>query len=179
MKYLNGFLGVRRKILRDSRFDPKAWHCLAGLWPDANMPKAVVFKLRQHHWSTDPPEAVVSTVDIFFSVWIEIGVQDAKLLKLQYNLHALKLRQLKPYRLESRKFAADFRKEFLSHQHLWPDARIDFGPQTLFQGSFVCRESQIGAAAFDLAEAFLPLADVVNRLLENCLPAAGRTSKRI
>ena len=50
---------------------------------------------------------------IFFSVWINAGIKEHKLF---YNIHALKLRQLKGYNITSRKFASDFREQFKSHE---------------------------------------------------------------
>ncbi len=123
----------------------------------------MVLKLRQHHWSPELTDAIVSEIGIFFSVWIECdgGPED----RLHYNLHALKLRQLKPYRLESRKFARAFREAFSSRSAGWPNVRTDYGPQTLFQGFVVCPQSHIEEAATELTDRFAPLADVVNRLL--------------
>ncbi len=64
--------------------------------------------------------------EIFFSIWVgEKG-------RLKYNIHALKLRHLTAYRLESRKFAEAFRVQFDASG--WPNVSTAFGPQTLMQG---------------------------------------------
>jgi len=159
--YLATFERARQRVSGASGFE--SWICKAGLWPDAAAPSAVVLKLLKPHWSPDPREAIVSAAGIFFSVWID----EPALAKggLHYNLHALKLRQLTGYALESRKFATSFRDRFQLAQDRWPNVSTAFGPQTLFQGFRECPISAFGSAIFDLAHSFVPLGEVVEKLL--------------
>jgi len=71
---------------------------------------------------------------IFFSVWTDATG------RLCYNIHALKLRHLKAYRLQSREFAAEFRARFEAAG--WPNVSVSFGPQTLMQG-WVSSEAEL------------------------------------
>lgn len=91
---------------------------------------------------------------------------------LHYNLHALKLRQLPGYRLESRKFATAFRDAFHSTPAIWPEVATQFGPQTLFQGFAVCPPDQIEETTFTLATKFAPLGDLVDQLLADAAKPA-------
>lgn len=84
---------------------------------------------------------------------------------LHYNLHALKLRQLPGYRLESRKFEAAFRDAAAPMLADWPGVEMDFGPQTLFQGFASCPQERVEVVTVELARKFLPLAEVVDGLL--------------
>jgi len=146
-----------------ARWFGNAWLCKTGLWPDAIAPTAMVLKLLKPHWSDDSKAAIVSASGIFFSIWVD--EPSAASGRLRYNLHALKLRGLKGYKLESRKFATAFRASFESARRDWPNVRTDFGPQTLFEG-FV--ESSNGAwttQIVELAGAFHPLGDVIDELL--------------
>ena len=92
----------------------------------------VVLKLYKRWWANQSPDPVTAESRIFFSVWISgSSVNEQKLL---YNIHALKLRQLKGYSIQSRKFAAIFRDSFKAFEHKWKNVRVDFGPLTLMEG---------------------------------------------
>ena len=70
----------------------------------------VVLKIYKKSWTNDSEYPLNSTSKIFFSVWIsDCSLKEQKIL---YNIHALKLRQLKGFKIESRKFAEDFRNSF-------------------------------------------------------------------
>lgn len=160
--YLKSFCKAQRQITTDARFDD-AWVCKTGLWPEAAAPQAAVFKLHKRHWSADPQGAVGNTTGIFFSVWVdEVAIAKGG---LHYNLHALKLRQLSGYALESRKFAAAFREKATSMLTDWPEVETDFGPQTLFQGFVDCPAERVEKVTVELARKFVPLAEVVDGLL--------------
>jgi len=98
-----------------------------GVWLDS-----VVLRLYKQHWANNPGGKPQTGPAIFFSIWI--GIADIKEHKLFYNIHALKLRKLKGFALTSRKFAEDFREQFKSFEHNWPNVSMKFGPQTLLQG---------------------------------------------
>ncbi|AYL96398.1 hypothetical protein [Mucilaginibacter celer] len=112
--------------------DPKLLHqkqlqVETGVWLNA-----VVLRLHKQHWANNPDAKPQTGPAIFFSIWISnAGIEEHKLF---YNIHALKLSKLKGYALTSRKFAEDFREEFKSIDHNWPNVSMKFGPQTLMQG---------------------------------------------
>ena len=83
-----------------------------------------VLKLDKPHWHNRGEVPIPG--QIFFSIWQEGNGE------LNYNIHAFKLRNLKQYKLESRKFAQAFRTTFDASG--WPNVSLDFGPQTLMQG---------------------------------------------
>src|SRR4051812_3600658 len=68
----------------------------AGIWLNS-----VVLKLQKKHWINDN-NLFQPGSSIFFSIWVNDGtIKDSKLF---YNIHALKLRQLKGYSITSREF---------------------------------------------------------------------------
>jgi hypothetical protein len=154
---------AHQRLVADVRFGPP-WLCKTGLWPEA-APTAAVLKLLKQHWSPDPHDKIASTCGIFFSVWVDDSAIAAG--GLHYNLHALKLRHLAGYRLESRKFAAAFREVFLPTSNTWPNVETEFGPQTLFQGFAKCPADRIEETTLNLAIKFAPLGDVIDGLLSN------------
>jgi len=159
---LKSFRKAQQQITTDARFDD-AWVCKSGFWPEAAAPQAAVFKLHKRHWSPDSQEVVGNTTGIFFSVWVD----EAAMAKggLYYNLHALKLRQLPGYALESRKIAAAFREKAAPMLADWPAVETDFGPQTLFQGFVSCPQERVEMVTVELAWKFVLLAEVVDGLL--------------
>jgi len=141
-----------------------AWVCKAGLWQVGRSAPCAVLKLLKTHWSPDSSHSVGNTCGIFFSVWQEAASEH----RLIYNIHALKLRALPGYKLESRKFAAAFRERFAARQRDWPGVRTDFGPQTLMQGDVAVSPQQLEVTIMDLTERFLPLAPILDNLLAAC-----------
>jgi hypothetical protein len=160
--YLNSLCKAQRRIVAEAGLSD-VWVCKSGLWPEAAEPQAAVLKMHKRHWSPDPPEAVGNTTGIFFSVWMD----KAAIAKggLHYNLHALKLRQLSGYALESRKFAAAFRENAAPMLADWPEVETNFGPQTLFQGFVDCPAERVEVVTVELARKFVSIAEVVERLL--------------
>jgi hypothetical protein len=161
------FQRIRRRVLDDPRFR-EDFVCKAGLWPDAEEPGAVVLKLLKRHWSNDVAETMVSTSGIFFSIWIDR--EALRKGRLRYNLHALKLRRLDGYSLESRKFATAFRRAFSPMLQAWPNVKMEFGPQTLFEGYVAIPAAEMEPAIWKLVEAFLPLGKVIDCLLAEIRP---------
>lgn len=165
--YLDSLEKGRKRITNDPAFGP-AWLCKTGFWPDEEAPKAAVLKIFKAHWMPDfQDEAVGTTVGIFFSVWIDDAAVKGR--GLHYNLHALKLRQLPGYVLESRKFASAFRATFGPRSSSWPSVKMAFGPQTLFQGFAKCPLGRADEGACNLAKKFIPLGDVVDGLLKDAI----------
>ena len=124
--YLSLFRQVVDKL--DKRLlDQKQLQVEPGVWLDS-----VVLRLYKQHWANNPDAKPQTGPAIFFSIWI--GIAGVKEHKLFYNIHALKLRKLNGYAITNRKFADDFRKQFKSVEHNWPNVSTKFGPQTLMQG---------------------------------------------
>lgn len=93
---------------------------------------AIALKVYKAEWASDPQQPLTAPARIFFSVWVtEKSIQQEQLL---YNIHALKLRQLKGYKIASREFATLFRTKFQPLAAKWPNLSLDYGPQTLMQG---------------------------------------------
>jgi len=123
-----------------------------------------VLKLQRATWTNDSMDNARNRSGVFFSVWI---VQNAaQRNRVNYNIHALKLRELKGYTIASRDFAADFRRQFAGLRHAWPNESTKYGPQTLMQGWIDVapgkHESEIAA----LMERFATLTPMIDHLLE-------------
>lgn len=129
-----------------------------GLWHDS-----AVLKVQKHHWrepsSDGSPEA-----GIFFSIWVE-----AKSLKKNqafYNIHALRLRNLSGYTLQSREFAEAFRARFQHQKDAWPQVSLDYGPQTLMQGWISLDSERLDEEMTALIRLFIPVATIIDELLD-------------
>jgi hypothetical protein len=124
---------------------------------------AVCLKLYKKTWANPTEDPVRSPSRIFFSVWLnEAALQEGKLL---YNIHALKLRQLKGYTLQSRQFADTFRSAFKPYQHKWENVSVKFGPATLFEGWLSIDANHFEPEIVALAHQFLALAPVIDTCL--------------
>jgi len=98
-----------------------------GVWIDS-----VVLKIQKKAWLGNSPSAKPFSSSVFFSVWTsDKSIGKSQLL---YNIHALKLREVKGYTLRSRDFAADFRSRFKPFENQWPNVSTQFGPLTLMEG---------------------------------------------
>ncbi|TPG44050.1 hypothetical protein [Flavobacterium pectinovorum] len=89
-------------------------------------------KLYKKAWSNNPQEALTAESRIFFSVWINDSTNHKQ--RIMYNIHALKLRKLKGYTIQSRKFAEEFRKHFKNYENNWSNVTTNHGPLTLMEG---------------------------------------------
>jgi len=93
---------------------------------------SVALKLYKKSWANPSPDVLSEATRIFFSVWLtESSIKNQR---LHYNIHALKLRHLQGYHIQSRKFAAAFRARFKAVQHHWPNVEVNCGPLTLMEG---------------------------------------------
>ncbi len=93
---------------------------------------SVFLKLYKKSWATPLQDPLTAESRIFFSVWVnDAAIEEQKIL---YNIHALKLRKLKGYSIQSRKFADAFRNSFKNFAHTWENVNVDFGPLTLMEG---------------------------------------------
>ena len=133
--------------LNATSFTEKQLEIKTGIWLES-----VVLKLQKKTWANNPDEVFKPGPSIFFSVWI--GDQSLKEGKLLYNIHAFKLRKLKKYAIESRKFATAFRTAFKKFEDQWPNVDTKFGPLTLMEGWIVLNEDTLSRDIAVLAQRF-------------------------
>lgn len=151
--YLNLFISIANKLNSELQ---SQYHIniSAGLFLDS-----VVLKLWKNHWIDKNTGS-----SVFFSVWLDDkGILDER---FYYNIHALKLRKLSGYRIESRKFASAFRERFRKFEKLFPDVSIDFGPLTLMQGYADINEISFENDVNKLISNFLLIEFIIDELLE-------------
>lgn len=153
-------LAALRRVARELQPDLAAAQLEAhtGSWLEA-----AVLKLQKPAWAESKPPSTVENPGIFFSIWID--APSLKLGRVNYNIHALNLRGLSAYTLQSREFAAAFRAAFATTAKAWPNVSVAFGPQTLMQGWIPFDETSLEADAARLARQFIPLADTIDTLL--------------
>ncbi|MTH14471.1 hypothetical protein [Flavobacterium sp. LC2016-01] len=124
--YLENFQKIAHQ-LDQKLLDEKSIEVSVGIYLDS-----VFIKLYKKSWASNPNEALTAESRIFFSVWINDS--SIKKQKIMYNIHALKLRKLKGYAIESRKFAEKFRNLFENYSQKWPNVSTNHGPLTLMEG---------------------------------------------
>jgi len=127
-----------------------------GVWLDS-----VVLKIQKPSWRNS--DATPFKNAIFFSVWVsdETLAQN----KLYYNIHALKLRELKAYKLKSRDFAQNFRIQFKSLEDEWPNVSTKFGPLTLMEGWVTIDDDNLEGQIQNLAQKLLNIHFIIDDLL--------------
>jgi hypothetical protein len=123
-----------------------------------------VLKLQKASWTNDRMDHVQNKTGIFFSIWID--EKAARKGRANYNIHALKLRQLKDYSITSRDFANDFRDGFATMRDSWPNVRVDYGPLTLMQGWIEIDPKSFEDGILVLLERFKHVSSLIDRLLE-------------
>ena len=121
----------------------------------------VFLKLFKRSWANPSADIVTSPSRIFFSIWIDLD-NDSQLF---YNIHALKLRLLKGYKIESRKFADHFRTSFSAFEKEWPDVSTSFGPLTLMQGRVNVSQEDVKETAYNLSLSFLEVQHLIDETL--------------
>ena len=125
---------------------------------------SVFLKLYKKSWANPSPDPLTAETRIFFSVWInDPAIEEQKLL---YNIHALKLRKLKGYSIQSRKFADAFRKSFKEFEHQWQNVSVDFGPLTLMEGWVNINLGNFQNDILKLANNFLEIEHLVDNTLD-------------
>jgi hypothetical protein len=155
------FRAVFAKI--KARFDERnkdGLICKQGFYNDCS-----VVKLQRASWTNDRMGRVQNKSGIFFSVWIDEDA--ASKSRANYNIHALKLRQLEGYSMTSRDFANDFRDGFASMRDAWPNVSVDYGPLTLMQGWIEIVPKGFEEDILVLLERFKPVSRLIDRLLES------------
>ncbi len=120
-------------------------------------------KLYKKSWATPFQDPLTAESRIFFSIWINDSAIEEQ--KLFYNIHALKLRKLKGYSIQSRKFADAFRVEFRPFQHKWQNVSVKFGPLTLMEGWISFNEKSFQDEILELANNFLEIEHLVDSAL--------------
>ncbi|MGB4900888.1 MAG: hypothetical protein WBP00_08940 [Saprospiraceae bacterium] len=122
--------------------------------------ESVYLKLYKKSWANPSPDPLTSTSRIFFSIWVnEVTLAEEKLF---YNIHALKLRQLHGYKIESRKFADTFRALFKTLEDQWPNVSTQFGPLTLIEGWLPLDIPSLPHQLTRLADIFLTLEPLID-----------------
>jgi hypothetical protein len=123
----------------------------------------VVLKLFKRSWTNQFQDPLTAETRIFFSIWVsDASIKEQKLL---YNIHALKLRQLKGYTIQSRKFADLFRKSFKEFEYKWKNVSLDFGPSTLMEGWLNIDNGNFQSDILELANNFLEIEHLVDDTL--------------
>lgn len=152
-------------VIRARPWFTEDWICKNDVCAAPNGVACRVLKLLKAHWSDDDPRLIGNETGVFFSLWIE--ADDAS--QLHFNIHALKLRRLRKYALESRKFAEAFRRAFEPLRPQWPPHRVDFGPQTLMEGNVpwdaVPDPGELQLV--NLADRFVDIAGLIDELLKS------------
>lgn len=125
--------------------------------------ESIVLRLQKNAWANKPNEKPQSDAAIFFSIWVsDKAVKDGKIF---YNIHALKLRQLKGHKITSREFANAFRKRFKPFEHHWPNVSVNFGPLTLMEGWEKLNTVTIATDVSRIASRFFEIDSLIDELL--------------
>jgi hypothetical protein len=144
--------------LDSARFSKDQLDYKCGRWL-----RSVVLKFQKKAWADPLPAAKPFEGSIFCSIWVnETLIQQGR---LNYNIHALKLRELKGYAIQSREFAEAFRSRFKPFSRKWPNVSVDFGPLNLMEGWAPFDETDLEPKIQQLAYQFLELAPIIDDLL--------------
>ncbi len=154
---LDAFNRVARRI--GPLLDKHNLEVLVGTWVNSS-----VLKVQRRSWTEAQRVPGSKHTGIFFSVWVT--EQSLKKKQALYNIHALCLRSLPAYTLQSREFAAAFRAQFADQKNGWPGVSVEYGPQTLMQGWVPLDEKLFEKDVERLVRLFIPLADAIDALLE-------------
>jgi len=125
---------------------------------------STVLKIQKPNWRNNSPTDIPFQNSIFFSIWVNDDLHQQN--KLYYNIHALKLRKLSAYKLESRKFAEAFRLQFKAFQSQWPNVSTSFGPLTLMEGYIKIDTGELESAIANLAHSFVSIQFIIDDLLQ-------------
>lgn len=120
-------------------------------------------KLYKKAWANVAENPLTTESRIFFSVWIGDSTLDKG--KIRYNIHALKLRNLKNYVIQSRKFAETFRRAFSIYESKWPNVSTTTGPLTLMEGWIKLDLENFQEDVVALANNFLTIEHLIDETL--------------
>lgn len=112
--------------------------------------------LRKDSWGPGKP-------GVTFHVWLDKRVEDRN--KVRYNIHALKMREMKNHVITSRVFAEKFRKHFKSASDAWPNVSVEFGPQNLMEGWIAFHAQRFESDVLALMGRFEEISPIIDRLL--------------
>lgn len=152
-KFENAVNAFGKKVLEKSGLEIQT-----GIWLNS-----VVLRLQKKNWANNPDEKPHSGSAIFMGIWIDQEAFSKKTLK--YNIHALKLRQLNGYSLQSRAFADSFRQKFKEFEQKWENISVQFGPQTLMEGWIPLNEENIHEDILGLINSFIEIAPLIDEML--------------
>lgn len=124
---------------------------------------SVFLKLYKKSWANPSQDPLTAESRIFFSVWINDSTIAKQ--KISYNIHAFKLRKLKGYTIESRKFAETFRAYFKNSEPKWENVSVDFGPLTLMEGWMTLDEKKTEDDLLQLSRNFLEIEHLIDSTL--------------
>jgi len=144
----------------DERHSGSTLFCKQGFYKDC-----AVLKLQKASWTNDSIDQVQNKSGIFFSIWVNDSAASEG--RVNYNIHALKLRKLEGYSIASRDFARDFRNSFACECDAWPNVCVDYGPLTLMQGWNKIDLKHFEEDVLVLLERFKDLSPLIDRLLES------------
>lgn len=122
-------------------------------------------KLYKKTWATPLQDPLTADSRIFFSIWINDAT--IKEQKIFYNIHALKLRHLKGYKIQSRKFADIFRNRFKQFDKKWKNVSVRFGPLTLMEGWLTIDPGNFQKEVVELANNFIEIEHLIDDTLEH------------
>ncbi|MEO8532627.1 MAG: hypothetical protein ABI441_02700 [Flavobacterium sp.] len=125
---------------------------------------SVFIKLYKKSWTNNPQEALNAESRIFFSVWVNDSLIEKQ--QIMYNMHALKLRKLKGYSIQSRKFAEFFREDFRECASKWQNVSLNHGPLTLMEGWVKLDLENFREEILKMSNNFLEIEYLVDKTLE-------------
>ncbi|MDV7698206.1 hypothetical protein N6B72_14865 [Chryseobacterium soli] len=156
--YLTMFRSAAEKISKE-QYDREGLKVSVDIFLES-----AVLKMYKPEWSGNPQSPLDAASRIFFSIWVsDKTIREGK---MYYNIHALKLRELKDYKISSRHFAQNFRVQFLKHQKDWPNADIQYGPLTLMQGWIPLTTEEIQKEVCRLIQNFLEISPIIDIVLD-------------
>jgi hypothetical protein len=124
---------------------------------------SVFLKLYKKSWASPAQDPLIAESRIFFSIWVsDVAIREEKLF---YNIHALKLRRLKGYSIESRKFADVFRAGFKNFAPKWENVSVKYGPLTLMEGWVKIDLGNFQDEILELADKFLEIEYLIDDAL--------------
>ncbi|MGH1515963.1 hypothetical protein [Chryseobacterium sp. JK1] len=125
---------------------------------------SVALKIHKPHWYGNSKTTEGETGRIFFSIWLnDKTIEEGR---IYYNIHALKLRELKQYKIASRDFAENFRTLFSKYQKYWPNVSVNYGPLTLMQGWIELKNETLQKDMGTLIQQFVNLSSIIDQVLE-------------
>lgn len=156
--YLENFQKTKDQ-LHPAFLNTKSIEVSVGIYLDS-----VFIKLYKKSWASNSQEPLTAESRIFFSVWVNDSALEKQ--KIMYNIHALKLRKLKGYAIQSRKFTEVFRESFKDHEKNWQNVSVNHGPLTLMEGWIKLDLENLQKGVLKLANNFLTIEHLVDDTLD-------------